>query len=172
MPPSDYSDRIQYAAVLYVDVYAYHTDADGLTQYLLLKRRGDVPMPETWQGISGKLLHGERISDAFHRQVLRKTGQEPELLFKIDCVSTFYDQDYDLVMLVPAAACRLPALSVVIDRTLHDTAEWVSYEEACRRVAWDSQRKALGLLNEMTSNPSYISSLLSINPHRSQQSHH
>jgi hypothetical protein len=40
-------------------------------------------------------------------------------LYKLDTVNIFYDEFYDTVMLVPAAAARLASRDVKLDTSLH-----------------------------------------------------
>lgn len=141
---SDYSDRLRPAGIFYVDVYAYHVDErTGERKYLLLRRREDVVLADDWQAISGKILPGERIADAFFRQVRKKTGFEPKAVYKLQSVNTFFDDYYNTVMLVPQAIAELPSMDVALDESLHNEYAWASPAEAGDMFVWESQRIAL-----------------------------
>lgn len=144
-----HEDIVKPVGVLYVDVYPYFLNEDGTVEYLLLKRRADVPLPESWQAVSGKILADEEIASAFVRQVRLKTGQNPERMFKIDLVSTFYDQEYDTVMLVPVAACRLASREIRLNSALHNDFEWCLHEKASAMLVWPNQRQAIELADFM-----------------------
>lgn len=140
---------IKPVGVLYVDVYPYFLNEDGLPEYLLLKRRSDVSLPDSWQTVSGKILAEESISSAFVRQVRQKTGQTPVRLFKIDYVNTYFDQDYDTVMLVPVAACQLQSREILLNSSLHSDSKWSSLETALSLLKWPNQRHSLEIVDGM-----------------------
>ena len=135
----DFGDRIKRLGVLYVDVYPYHLDNDGRPSFLILKRRSDVILADSWQLISGKLLKGERILKAFIRQVVQKTGQRPVKMYKIDRVNVFYDDYYDTVMVVPAACCQLADKQVRLNEALHTGFAWITAEDAGKFLEWSTQ---------------------------------
>jgi ADP-ribose pyrophosphatase YjhB (NUDIX family) len=139
----NYGDRLRPAGILYVDVYPYRFHEDGSLRFLVLRRREDGPLPGDWQCVSGKIRKGERISEAFVRQVRVKSGLYPVRLLKFSAVTSFYDDYYDTVMLVPAAAAELPAGEVVIDPSVHVESRWVSPLEAHGLLRWKSQRDAI-----------------------------
>jgi 8-oxo-dGTP pyrophosphatase MutT (NUDIX family) len=103
----DFADRIRPIGVLYIDVHPFRVSASGDAEFLVLRRGAGIPLAGQWQTVSGKIRKGERIADAFARQVLGKTGRRPAQLFKLAEVTTFFDEYYDTVMMVPAAAARL-----------------------------------------------------------------
>ncbi len=135
----DFGDRVKRLGVLYVDVYPYHLDNDGRPSFLILKRRSDVVLADSWQLISGKLTKGETIRRAFIRQVVQKTGQRPVKMFKIERVNIFYDDYYDTVMVVPAACCQLADKRVRLNETLHTEFAWTTAEEAAKFLTWSTQ---------------------------------
>jgi len=134
----NFSDRLRPAATLYVDVYPYVVDASGRAHFLLLKRHADVELAGSWQQVSGKIAKGERIREAFIRQVKIKTGQTPLELYKLDFVNTFYDDFYDAVMFVPTAACRLASDAVIVSE-YHSEHRWVTAEESRLFLEWPNQ---------------------------------
>jgi len=139
----NYADRVHPVGVLYVDVYPYRMRDDATVEFLLLRRRADVVMPDCWQAVSGKLLADERISHAFVRQVIAKTGQEPRQLHRFEAVTSFYDEYYDTVMMVPAAAVQLGAGEVRIDESLHQQSRWVTQAQAHALLPWPASRAAI-----------------------------
>lgn len=139
----DYQERLRPIGVLYVDVYPFVFDRDGTKRFLLLRRGPDVVNPGAWQAVSGKIAKNERIEHAFTRQVLKKTGATPHQLFKLSRVSTFYDEYYDTVMLVPAVGALMPATDVTMDEELHIEFGWFAAKEARAMLQFSSQRKAI-----------------------------
>jgi len=147
-PLANYADRIHPVGVLYVDVYPYRMRDDDTLEFLLLRRRADVVMPDCWQAVSGKLRADERISHAFLRQVVAKTGQAPSRLHRLEAVTSFYDEYYDTVMMVPGAAAQLGAGDVRIDESLHQEFRWVSQAEAHELLPWRTSRAAIDAIAE------------------------
>lgn len=135
----DFQARSKRPGILYVDVYPFHLDEQGLLRFLVLRRRDDVQLPGSWQPVSGKIREGERIREAFVRQVRIKTGQAPVELYKLDIVNSFYDDYYDTVMFVPCAACRLPTTDVTFSEEFHQDARWVTKDEASALLEWAVQ---------------------------------
>jgi predicted metal-dependent HD superfamily phosphohydrolase/ADP-ribose pyrophosphatase YjhB (NUDIX family) len=144
----NYADRVHPVGVLYVDVYPYRMLDDDTVEFLLLRRRTDVVMPDCWQAVSGKLPADERISHAFVRQVLAKTGQAPTRLHRLEAVTSFYDEYYDTVMLVPGAAAQLGTSDVRIDTSLHQESRWVTPARAHQLLSWPNARAAIDAIAE------------------------
>lgn len=139
----NYSDRLRPPGILYVDVYPFRRTAMGGMEFLLLRRRTDIVLPGDWQAVSGKIRAGERIADAFATQVRKKTGLSPLRLLKFATVTTFYDEHYDTVMLVPAAAAELSHEIITVDSAVHTEARWVDLDTANTLLRWDNQYEAL-----------------------------
>lgn len=146
----DFADRIRRIGVLYIDVHPFRVSASGDAEFLVLRRGGGIPLAGQWQTVSGKIRKGERIADAFARQVLGKTGRRPAQLFKLAEVTTFFDEYYDTVMMVPAAAARLDGPGEIrLDAGLHVEFRWVDLAEATRLLPWSGQRRALAVIDSM-----------------------
>jgi 8-oxo-dGTP pyrophosphatase MutT (NUDIX family) len=144
---NDFADRVRPVGVLYVDVHPFRISASGEVMFLLLRRGEGMPLAGQWQTVSGKIQKGERIADAFARQVRKKTGCLPTRLFKMAEVTTFYDEYYDTVMMVPGAAARLDEeAEIQIDRSLHVEHRWVDLADAGRLLPWSGQHRALSVI--------------------------
>jgi ADP-ribose pyrophosphatase YjhB (NUDIX family) len=148
----EYADRIRPIGVLYVDVHPFRVSERQGLEYLLLRRVEGVPLAGQWQTVSGKIQQGERIADAFVRQVRKKTGQDPLRIFKLAEVTTFYDEYYDTVMMVPGAAAELSGdHEVRIDPSLHRESRWANEQLARELLPWPAQRRALSTISAMIS---------------------
>lgn len=139
---------------MYIDVYPYIINDQGEIYFLLLKRKDNVPLPCDWQAVSGKIKENERIKDAFVSQVQSKTGQIPHYVYKLDFINTFYDEHYDSILMVPCAAAKLNSKHIEINRRLHSEYQWATYEEACKLLAWNNQKKCLSLIKDLAENDS------------------
>ena len=145
---ANYLDRARPIGVLYVDVYPYSFNSAGEVEYLLLKRRGDVVMPLQWQPACGKINTGERITEAFSRQVQKKTGKIPRELRKVDYVNVFFDECYDTVMMVPVATCEIER-DVIVDVSLHVEFAFVPYDQLPQYSLFDAQTQVYSLLHRI-----------------------
>lgn len=153
-PLDQYRDRLQYPVVLYVDVYPVMSEqANQGWRVLLLRRRADVLLSGDWQFVSGKLRPGESIAQAFRRQLASKTGQHTHRMWKLPIVTTFYDQHYDAVMLVPGAVAEVSSPEVVLDAALHTEYRWCGLEEARAMVRWEQQKSAIDQVAGLVSDP-------------------
>ncbi|MFY9808439.1 MAG: NUDIX domain-containing protein [Pseudonocardiaceae bacterium] len=144
----NYMERLRPAGILYVDVYPYRISPVGDLEFLVLRRRDDVVLAGQWQAVSGKLSAGERIADAFVRQVRMKTGRTPLAVSKLAEVTTFYDEYYDTVMLVPGAAALLGDGDVTLAARLHVAHRWLSRTDACAVLPFPGQHNALAVIED------------------------
>lgn len=144
-----FKESLKFPIILYVDVYPYIISKKGEVLFLVLKRRDDVLLAGNWQVVCGKIKEGEKIKDAFARQVQSKTGQLPKELYKLDFINTFYDDYYDSILMVPCAAANLKTTDIHIDTNLHTEYKWVNYTEACQLLVWENQKKCFNLVKEL-----------------------
>ncbi|MBX7228850.1 MAG: hypothetical protein K1X48_04485 [Burkholderiaceae bacterium] len=63
--------------VVYVNVFAFRFVESGIVQYLIFKRASNVPIPDLWQPVCGKISKDESIKQAFFSQVWKKIGLAP-----------------------------------------------------------------------------------------------
>lgn len=144
-----FKNRMKSVGVLYIDMYPYRVNTDGKVEFLVLKRNTGVELAESWQTISGKIKENETIKQAFWRQATDKIGATPNRIFKIDYVSTFYDDYYDTVMMVPVAACEVPFDLDVQLSDLHVEYKWLSIENALEFLIWPNQKTSMELIVKM-----------------------
>jgi ADP-ribose pyrophosphatase YjhB (NUDIX family) len=143
MKIEDFAERIHAVGVLYVDVHPFSWDRERGVQVLVLRRNSSVVMPGQWQTVSGKLAAGEPISRGFSRQLAEKTDLKAIKIFKMAQVATFYDENYDTVMLVPNVLAFVPFADITMDAEVHDAWDWVSLSEAADRLHWPTQLRAV-----------------------------
>lgn len=96
-----------------------------------------------------KIKKDESIKEAFWRQANEKIGTEPLRIFKIDYVSSFYDDYYDTVMMVPVAACEISRNIEIQISDLHVDYKWVSKEEIEDFLIWPNQKNCIDLIFKM-----------------------
>lgn len=124
-----------------VDVYVFRRVKTNV-QFLVLRRRPDVVLGDTWQAIHGKIEPGERAVDAALREVEEQTGLVPEKLYSADYINQFYDHTSDTVVLAPSFAAMVgPRVQPRVSGEYSDYA-WSDLEETVGRLPWSGQRWA------------------------------
>jgi dATP pyrophosphohydrolase len=113
-------------------------------EYLLLHRSAKDPLyPVLWQFVTGRVEEGETSLQAALRELREETGAEHVRLWVVPAVNSFYDPDMDRVNIVPLFAAQLdPGFQVRLSPE-HATYQWLSYDEAMRRLVWPGQRSCL-----------------------------
>ncbi len=125
-----------------VDVYVFRR-ARNQTEFLLLRRRPDVVLGNTWQSIHGKIEPKERAVEAAMREVEERTGFVPAKLYSADYINQFYDHATDTIVLAPSfAACVDSGNKVRVSNEYSDYA-WCDLEETVGRLPWSGQRWAV-----------------------------
>jgi dihydroneopterin triphosphate diphosphatase len=131
-----------------VEVCVFRFGKNG-PEYLLLERSPhDQYYPGMWQIVTGNMNDGERAPDAALRELREETMLLPSRFWAVPCTSTFYDHAGDVLNVSPLFAAQVepraePALS-----SEHQRYEWLSYEEARRRIVWPGQRTGLDVVHE------------------------
>ncbi|MBX5445822.1 NUDIX domain-containing protein [Sphaerobacter sp.] len=124
-----------------VDVYIFRRTKHG-AQFLVVRRRPDLVLGDTWQSVHGKIEPGESAVDAARREVQEHTGLIPTRLYSADYINQFYDHKTDSVVLAPAFAVQVePTAQPRLSQEYCDYA-WCDLEETVARLPLASQRWA------------------------------
>jgi len=131
-----------------VDAYIFRK-LNGRTQFLLLRRRPDVRLGNTWQSIHEKIEPKETAIHAAERAILAATGLPTVDAFSADFINQFYDTESDTIILAPVFAFTVPPRAVVkLGEDFVDSA-WCEREEAISRLMWSGQRWAIRHIDEV-----------------------
>jgi dihydroneopterin triphosphate diphosphatase len=125
-----------------VDTYVFRT-VNARVQFLVVRRHPDVVMGDTWQSIHGKITNDETALDAARREILERTGIEPDQMYTADYISQFYDHITDTIVLAPTFAARVPATSRPRLSSEYSDYAWCDLEETTGRLMWNAQRWAV-----------------------------
>ena len=128
--------------VLIVDVYVLRPAAAGV-QVLCLRRAAGERCAGTWETVHGHIAEGEHPVDAALRELGEETGLEPARLYNASRVEVFYLHRRDTMALIPVFCAIVAGAAEPRLSEEHDRAEWVSADEAGRRLAWPRERRAL-----------------------------
>jgi 8-oxo-dGTP pyrophosphatase MutT (NUDIX family) len=128
--------------VALVDLYVLR-GADRTLECLVLRRAAGGRCPGSWEAVHGHIEDGETPVDAARRELREETGLEPERLYNLSRVETFYQHRLDEVALVPVFAAFVAADAVPRTGPEHDRFEWLPVAAARGRLAWPREGRAL-----------------------------
>jgi dATP pyrophosphohydrolase len=131
-----------------VDAYVFRK-INARLQFLLLLRRPDAPLGNTWQAIHEKIEPGESALEAAERAVVMSIGVAPSEAYSADYVNQMYDHTRDTIVLAPVFAFGVPPRSAIqLGEDFADSA-WCEREEASARLLWSGQRWAVRHIEEI-----------------------
>jgi 8-oxo-dGTP pyrophosphatase MutT (NUDIX family) len=132
----------------FVEVCAFR-GGSGPPEWLLLHRAKDEPLyPGIWQLITGEVLAETSLQGAL-RELREETGLAPLRFWVVPHVSSFYDSHHDAIVLVPLFAAQVAQDAPVILSREHDRYEWLTFEEAEKRLVWPAQRAGIRAVREL-----------------------
>jgi len=130
-----------------IDAYIFRQTDDGLN-FLLLKRAETKIYEHLWQGVAGKIEAGETAWQAAVRELKEETGLTPIRMFIADHVSTFYEENGDLINLVPVFGIETETKRITLSSE-HSEYKWMDFEDAERTLVWNGQKKGIRTVYEM-----------------------
>lgn len=140
-----------------ISAYIIH-EIESPAEYLLIRRAGKY-LPGTWQMISGSILEGETSVKAAYREIVEETGLKPSKLYSADAVESFYFPPQDKIAFVPVFVAYVKTKGpVTLSPNEHDAFEWLSFEEARKRLIWSEQKRVIAQVHEnfVLQNPSEL----------------
>ncbi len=133
-----------------VDVYVFRR-LNARVQFLLLQRRADIVMGQTWQGFHTQVEDGETAVTASQRAVRELAGLEATAIYSADHINQFYDDTRDAIVLAPVLAVTVhPSAVVHLAEEFADFA-WIDRDEATARLPFAGQRWAVRHIDEIMS---------------------
>lgn len=124
-----------------VDVYLI--DASGPAWRVLVLQRGTgTRCPLSWETVHGHMEPGESPAQAARREVGEETGLSIERLYVVT-VQPFFIQKTQTVELAVVFAAFVKGGQSVALADEHVSFDWLSVEDATRRLIWPRERAAL-----------------------------
>lgn len=112
-------------------------------QFLCIQRSRAGRCPGSWESVHGSIEAGESPVDAARRELREETGLEPERLYNLSRVESFYLHRRDLVSLIPVFCAIVTAGSAVTLSDEHDDHAWLSPDDAKAKFGWPRERRAV-----------------------------
>jgi dihydroneopterin triphosphate diphosphatase len=133
-----------------VDIYVVRR-LNARVQFLLLQRRRDVALGNTWQSFHTQVSSGETAVDAARRVVKELAGLSITALYSADYINQFYDDQRDVVVLAPVLAVKVDSQDrIQLGEDYRDSA-WFDRDEATLRLPFTGQRWAVRHIDEIMS---------------------
>ena len=130
-----------------IETHVFCLGKDGL-KFLLLKRSDLEIYPGLWQMVSGHIDENETAVEAALRELKEETGLVPIKFWVAPNVNSFYSPDNDSISVIPVFAALVNEDSKVVISDEHSEYTWVDSTEEKKILAWDGQRKSVGLIEE------------------------
>lgn len=135
-----------------VDAYVFR-QRNGRAQFLLLRRRAELPLGNTWHGIHGRVSEGETSLEAARRAIRIQTGLSNLDAYSADYINQFFDHATDTIVLAPVFAFHLTDdTPISLDEEFDDYA-WCDRDEATGRLIFAGQRWAVRHIEDIVANP-------------------
>lgn len=133
-----------------VDVYVFRR-LNARVQFLLLQRRANVPLGNTWQSFHTQIQGRESTIEAGRRAVRELAGLTVSEVYSADYINEFFDDTRDVVVLAPVLAVNVsPQAPVTLGPELKECAWWDT-NQAIARLPFAGQRWAVRHINELMS---------------------
>lgn len=133
-----------------VDVYVFRR-LNARVQFLLLQRRANVPLGNTWQSFHTQIQGHESTIEAARRAVRELSGLTVSEVYSADYINEFFDDTRDVVVLAPVLAVNVsPQAPVTLGHELKECAWWDT-NQAIARLPFAGQRWAARHIDELMS---------------------
>lgn len=133
-----------------VDVYVFRR-LNARVQFLLLQRKANVPLGNTWQSFHTQVQGHESTIRAARRAVRELAGLNISDVYSADYINEFFDDTRDVVVLAPVLAVNVsPQAPVTLGAELRECAWWDT-KQAIARLPFAGQRWAVRHIDELMS---------------------
>ncbi len=95
--------------------------------------------------VGGKIETEESAAQAALRELVEETGTEPESMWTVPSLNTFFEWESNTVQISLPFAAHIGG-PIRLDRE-HDDHAWLSQDDAIARLAWPEQRRLLNLIS-------------------------
>ena len=132
-----------------VDVWIFRRTASHEIEILLMRRAPGEVLAGLWQGVSGSLEDGERVTAGALRELLEETGfgeAAVEAFYDLDLVNQFHWSPLDAIVSAAVFAVRVDPTAEPILSVEHDAYRWLTVAGALDAVVWPGYREAIAII--------------------------
>ena len=129
-----------------IEAHIFREINNGI-EFLLMKRSEKQIYPGLWQMVTGKIKANEKAFETALREIKEETGLTPVQLWVAPTVNSFYEPKEEYICLLPVFAARVGRDQVKISDE-HTEYKWVDKITAQKLLAWEGQRKAVGIIED------------------------
>ena len=133
-----------------VDVYVFRR-LNGRVQFLLLQRKPEVSMANTWQAFHSQIKMGSTTLQTVREVVNEASDLEVDEIYSADYINQFYDEGRDAMVLSPVFAVTVKAQAPVRLSAEYRDAAWFDRDDATSRLPFSGQRWAVRHIDEIMS---------------------
>lgn len=131
-----------------VDIYVFRR-LNARVQFLLLQRKSDASLGNTWQSFHSQIGSDETALTAGVRSVRELSGLNVSAMFSADYINQFYDDARDVIVLAPVIAVNVsPQSPILLGSDFRDWA-WFDRDDATARLPFSGQRWAVRHIDEI-----------------------
>ena len=132
--------------------FLYRKNKNNEYEYCIFYRN----KKEFWQGLSGGVEDNESLIQTVKREILEETGIKANDILELSSISTIpvvnitgeYTWGKDVYVVTEYSFGALLENQNIKLSSEHKKYEWLSYDEAYKRLTYDSNKTALWELNE------------------------
>lgn len=133
-----------------VDVYVFRR-LNGRVQFLLLQRKPNVSMGNTWQAFHSQIRMGETTLSTVKQVVRDAADLAVDTIYSADYINQFYDEGRDAMVLSPVFAVTVKAQAPVRLSEEYRDAGWYDRDDSTTRLPFSGQRWAVRHIDEIMS---------------------
>lgn len=131
-----------------VDVYVFRR-LNGRVQFLLLQRKPEVSMANTWQAFHSQIKMGDTTLQTVKQVVEDAADLEVDTIYSADYINQFYDEGRDAMVLSPVFAVTVKSQAPVRLSAEYRDAGWFDRNDATSKLPFSGQRWAVRHIDEI-----------------------
>jgi len=126
-----------------VNVAVVKKDDDGW-KFLVLRRADNESYGGCWGFMTGSKQGTETVAQLVVRELAEETGLHPQSMWGTEYLVQFYEPEYDKIWILPVIVAVVSSNARVTLSAENSECEWMTSEQAKRRVSWKNLERAIG----------------------------
>lgn len=130
-----------------VEAHIIRKNSNSL-EFLLLKRATHQNYPGIWQMVTGTINDNELAYNTALREIKEETGLNPEKLWIVPNINSFYSPERDVIIMIPVFAALVSNNVEIIISPEHSEYKWVKKDDAIKLLSWNGQRTSVETIHQ------------------------